>query len=377
MKIAILSPFNFENLDFKNEEIVGMGGSPTVSLVNSLNDMGINLSIITLSRGISGEKNFESGKNSYFIGKYGSKPARKFFIDEINYIYSALEIIKPDIIHAHWTYEYALAAIKYGGNCIVSAHDSPLKVLRHNFNRFRLIKTFMAVKAIRSARSLTAVSPYVRNNLMALRGDSRIEVIPNGIRFPQNSFQKREEKKVVSILNGDWNGLKNGKRLIVAWSKIIKAHPSAELHVFGDKLAVGGEAYFWAEKNKLNRQIVWHGQRSHAVILSFLSEEAALLIHPSLEEAFGMTILEAMANRVPVIAGARSGAVPWLIGGADNGILVDMQSIDDIASSLNYALDRPEIMHVKAKRAWDDSFLRFNIDYLSKKWLKFYEENYD
>ena len=67
-----------------------------------------------------------------------------------------------------------------------------------------------------------------------------------------------------------------------------------------------------------------------------LYEGARLLVLPSLDEGFGLPVLEAMATGVPVVASNR-GALPEVIGGA--GPLIDPESPEDLASAIEKILD--------------------------------------
>jgi len=62
-----------------------------------------------------------------------------------------------------------------------------------------------------------------------------------------------------------------------------------------------------------------------------LYEGARLLVQPSLEEGFGMPVLEAMTAGVPVVAADR-GALPEVLG--DAGLLVDPNRPDRIADAI-------------------------------------------
>ena len=62
-----------------------------------------------------------------------------------------------------------------------------------------------------------------------------------------------------------------------------------------------------------------------------LYEGATLLVQPSLEEGFGLPVLEAMSVGVPVVA-ANRGALPEVLGGA--GLLIDPEDSASIAAAI-------------------------------------------
>ena len=67
-----------------------------------------------------------------------------------------------------------------------------------------------------------------------------------------------------------------------------------------------------------------------------LYEGARILVLPSLEEGFGIPVLEAMTVGVPVVA-SRRGALPEVLDGA--GVLVDPLDAADLAAGLARILD--------------------------------------
>jgi glycosyltransferase involved in cell wall biosynthesis len=65
---------------------------------------------------------------------------------------------------------------------------------------------------------------------------------------------------------------------------------------------------------------------------------ARVLVQPSFEEGFGITVLEAMTVGVPIVA-AKRGALPEVVG--DAGILVERTDAEDLARAIQTMLDEP------------------------------------
>ena len=100
-----------------------------------------------------------------------------------------------------------------------------------------------------------------------------------------------------------------------------------------------GPAKNWAAERGLADGITFVGPLPHDRVLDFL-DTTDILVHPSLEESFGMTIAEAQLAGVAVIGGAHSGAVPWTLDYNRAGRLVDVRSTSSLAGAMReLALD--------------------------------------
>ena len=95
----------------------------------------------------------------------------------------ALSGIGADVVHAHWTYEFALGALKTGDRpTVITAHDAPFTVLSHMPDAYRLVRALMASMTRLKRPTLTAVSPYLAERWrreMFFRDP--IDVIPNPV----------------------------------------------------------------------------------------------------------------------------------------------------------------------------------------------------
>lgn len=104
--------------------------------------------------------------------------------------------------------------------------------------------------------------------------------------------------------------------------------------MFGAGHGWGEEAERWAMENELHEGIDFIGVLPHGELLSRIAESVHVLVHPALEEAQPMSIIEAMSLGIPVIGGDHSGGVPWTLDGGRAGMLVDVESPAAIADAM-------------------------------------------
>ena len=90
--------------------------------------------------------------------------------------------------------------------------------------------------------------------------------------------------------------------------------------------------------------------------------DADVAVVPSLwAEAFGLTVVEAMAAGVPLVA-ARSGGIPELVEDGRTGILVPPGDADALADAVRGLLADPSAAGEMARRARDAARRRFSLD---------------
>lgn len=320
----------------------GLGGSPVNLLTQELLRRGRRIQLFTLDPTITGERVFRGEHLSVCVGPYRSRPRHRaldFFAAEQAYLASAIARERPAVIHAQWTYEFALASQSTGIPSLVTAHDAPLNVLRHNPTVYRLVRTLMAWRAVRRASFLSAVSPHVEHHLRRYHFRSGpVAVIPNGL--PDSLFSMVSQAgtrdtrlNFATVLNG-WGNYKNGQSAIRAFALARPRIPNARLLMFGASHGPGENAQRWAREHGLEKCIEFVGMLPHEQLLARLAEDADVLLHPALEEAQPMAIIEAMSLGIPVIGGRNSGGVPWTLDQGRAGLLVDVSSPAAIAQAM-------------------------------------------
>lgn len=292
-----------------------------------------------------------------------------YFKFERHGLLEAITQDKPDVIHGHWAYEFAWAAIDSKLPNIISLHDSPRQILRHMPNLYRLGRYFMARRTVREARCLTTVSPYMQQEILDWCGRS-MELVPNPIAddwfLSARPIEGRDlnQPKIAMVING-WSSRKNPEPALRAFIRVRKKFPNAQLHLFGKDFGLNERAQEWCISKKIEENMVFHGMVPYDQLRSNLAQ-MTLLVHPALEESFGMSLAEAMALALPVIGGLTSGAVPWVCDGGKAGALVDVGSDQSIADAVLTILSSPLQYAATAQIAQHSSRSRFSVAAVTK-----------
>lgn len=256
----------------------------------------------------------------------------------------AIAQVAPDVVHAHWAYEFALAALATGIPHVVTCHDSPYVIARlasrsrPTRSAYRWLRVVMARKVLREAQCITAVSPYMRDEVQAL-ARAQIVIVPNPVDDLAFSLNRARQAPVVPrlamVCNG-WGVRKNPEPALMAFDQLRRQEPAAELHLYGHDFGPGETAELWCAARGIQDGMVFHGAIAHQPLIESLAN-CDLLLHSSLEESFGMVIAESMAMGIPVVAGESSGAVPWVVG--QHGVLCDVHGPATITRALRQALE--------------------------------------
>jgi glycosyltransferase involved in cell wall biosynthesis len=210
---------------------------------------------------------------------------------------------------------------------VCTFHDLFVMTSEYSTAEFRARFTALAYAAVERADLIIAVSQFTADQVNELLGveKARIRVVHHGV----SAAPRRETRRMPWILNvGALQHRKNVLRLIEAFERSA-TEPW--------RLVLAGSSGYGAEEivDAINRspardRIDQLGFVSPAK-LTELYQSASIFVFPSLDEGFGIPVLEAMAHEVPVIASNRS-ALPEVCGGA--ALLIDPFCTDEIASAI-------------------------------------------
>ncbi|WP_319020242.1 glycosyltransferase family 4 protein [Streptomyces peucetius] len=342
MRVAIAAPVDLPRLarllDQSTEQTTpkGLGGPGTAAMVAELASRGHDVTLVTLSLEIDRPVHSRIGTVDVLTGPYRHRHrARDAFRREREAVRTLLDSVDVDVVHAHWTYEFALGALSGRHPALVTVRDWAPAILRHQPDAYRMVRLAMQGRCLAKARHLTAVSPYIGDRLRRwCRG--RTTVVPNGL--PTSAFRlepprtHQPVRHLLSVSSGFSKG-KNTSALLRAFPAIRDELGDVELTLIGGGHGPGGQAERWALSHGLADGVTFVGAMPAEQVLAAM-DTADVFVAPTLEESFGMTVLEAMARGLPVVAGRSSGAVPWLLDLGRAGELVDVRRPKSISQGV-------------------------------------------
>ncbi len=222
----------------------------------------------------------------------------------------------------------------FGGPSIVTVHD--LSFLTHPYTHSdRSLDHYqVAVRSLRKAEGVIAVSEYVRSRLLEkeLANASRITVVPEAAGLPAVEFPNEERlwPTPFVLMVGTIQPRKNIVTACRAFSQSKFAREGRLLLV--GSLGFSGSQIVRDVQSENPSGLVRFIGRVRDSVLARLFQQAEFVLVPSLDEGFGLSALESMSCATPVIA-ANAGALPELVG--DGALLVDPEVTEDITAAID------------------------------------------
>ena len=210
------------------------------------------------------------------------------------------------------------------------------------------------------------------------RGDARYAIIPNGVdlsRFatPVACAFRREAGipadapliGVVARLEPE----KGQRYLVEAMPAVLAVVPDARLVVVGEGSELATLRSL-ARRIGVSGSVSFTGRRED---VSALTADLTVAVLPSLREAQGISILEAMARRVPVVATA-VGGIPEVITSGTDGLLVPPADPAALASAIVSLLTDRSLRDRIGEAGYRTVADRFSIDAQVRRTEVLYDE---
>ena len=308
-------------------------------------------------------------KNNLYLGGYGfSKEAFKWLKDNWK---------KYDLVHSHgynrFLSELSLWALKEKLPLIFTPHG--FIHTRKNY-LFKFIHDLTVGRVIGNADKLTALTKldFIDYKRLGVE-EEKIAEIPNGV----------DIKKFGKIDEGNVSIFRKKYQLSKTILFVGRIHESKGLRYLVEavkdidcKLMIVGEDAGY--KKKLENRIRNLGIKNKIIFTGHLEEKEKITSYHACDvfvlfsewEGFGITVIEAMASRKPVIVSDR-GSLPFLVENRQEGFIVPFKNINGLKEKINFLLKKK-----KAAKQMGLNGLKkakgYNWEKIVEMYLKVYKE---
>lgn len=333
------------------------------NLIYGLKELGCDVTAVSLydyQSDITKRLTVNGIKIIYLGKKKGFDPSLLFSL------YQLLKTEKPDVVHTHiGAAQYAFPAAVFAKikKCVHTVHSIAQK------ENFGLNKKINKLYFKYAGVIPVALSKIVQDSIHEVY-DVPVDKIPivfNGMPvsryFAKKDYKFNEGIRIAHV--GRFSVEKNHSGLIESFDKIVKIYPQAILNLYGDGSLLETIQEIVSEKN-LSDKVVFHG------LTDCVAEELSkndIFCLPSNYEGVPMTLIEAMASAMPIVATAVGGVPDMLTDGHD--AFVCPNDTDAVSQCLIRLIESQELREKLGqnalKRAYD-----FSLHKMSEKYMELY-----
>jgi glycosyltransferase involved in cell wall biosynthesis len=330
-------------------------------------------------------------QDGVFVGHPELPGAKKFQdmdgreVGEIytTYLWSTIQAVnqfKPDVIHAfHTAYLPSIARLIksfYGTKYIITTHGSDLSYFEQDKRFAGLMRD-----ANHEARFITACSDFTKKWYTRMFGESlkrKTSTIVGGVNLDHYKKDPEQIRKINEMYN------LQGKKVVLFTGRLTKHKGVSYLvraakDIKGTVLIIGDGPEREKLKEEIRRNnitnVIMTGYiENKAPIYHAFYERADVYVSPSTwDEPFGLTIIEAMAARTPVVA-TKKGGILSIINDKVNGLLVPARNSSAIANNVNMLLENDKLRETIGDQAYATVVEKFSWKKIARKFEKQYEE---
>ncbi|MDP2218374.1 MAG: glycosyltransferase family 4 protein [Methanolobus sp.] len=283
-----------------------------------------------------------------------------------------------DLIHfngiSYWFLKSKIVEVPH----VVTIHHLVKSAIKNNslptFTRLKkigsennLFITSIEKKCVESADYIIAVSEFTKKEIVSVYSvnSTKVKTIYNGIDLNKVDVDDDEIKSIKSELGiadkkillfvGRINDPRKGLTFLLESFKLVLERQNVVLLVVGK-----------GDQTDLKEIVRLMGISQNVIFTGFVDEEALrkyysvcdIYVCPSKLEGFGLTLLEAMLARKPIVA-TNVGAIPEIIENTINGIIVESGNTSAMADAI-YMLLQNELM---VERMGKDNYIYLNNNF--------------
>lgn len=277
-----------------------------------------------------------------------------------------------DLLHTHHYWESLVGVVAgriAGVPVVVGRHYSDEHYRLASGSKLRGLRALEGVTH-RLARRIVVPTEMIRDLVVEREGvdPEKLEVIPYGFDFDAGRYRRADPSEVARVRGelglddafvvgnvARHHEVKGVGELIAAAGSVAPEHPELRLLLVGDG-PHHGRFREMVERRGLGARTTFTGWRTDAPLLMEASDVVA---HPTRQEAFPQTMVEAMALARPLIITPVSGAGEHVRNG-ENGYLVPIDDPPALAAALRRVLADPDAAAEVGRRA--RAYVRRELD---------------
>ena len=314
------------------------------SLSNSLQDLGHHIDTYGPEKNIHKFINYSSIARSIRIpipnGSWANITVER---NKIINIINKLNKKKYDIIHIHDPY------VPFVGWEIINKTKSKKVATFHSAweknSIISFINPFITLFQDSFSTSFSGaifVSKIAKKHWQKLCGkDVKQKIIHNAVDKMFYPVKKQTSSKFKLLFLGRLVGKKGSKYLLKAFNKIIKKYPKLELIIVG-KGEIKKSLENYVKKKKMEKNVIFKGEIIGEKRIKYY-QQADIFCAPYSDEAFGLTILEAMATGTPIVGFKSSAFKETLKDYPYPELFVKPRDVDKLAQAIEIIIKDKEM----------------------------------
>jgi glycosyltransferase involved in cell wall biosynthesis len=265
-----------------------------------------------------------------------------------------LKAENPDILHLHlWNpgacrYAFWTTSPSQLPKIIATEHDPfPLSGIKKRLKKQALAKTHQTITVSNNNQEqIISWYPELKNSTTVIHNGIDLEQFEKALihfthqekhKIKTQLFQANDNDFIITTV-ATLHPRKGLIYLIEAYKEVQETNPQTKLVLIGEG----------PQKKDLEKKVKKLGLEDKVVFLNHqesipkLLKSSDLFVLPSIKEAFGLVLLEAMAAQIPIIASA-VGGIPEIIENNKNGILVEPANPKMLAEKILFLIKNAPI----------------------------------
>lgn len=220
------------------------------------------------------------------------------------------------------------------------------------------------IAALQKCKVVQVLQPGFKTQMYSL-GIRNVTIIPNGVKqIPDYEIRNKENRKIIIVARIE--PVRKRQHLAIrAFSNIASKYPEWKLEMYG---SVGNKTYYkqlqkLITEEHLGSQVSIKGPVNN---MQQVYQQADILVSTSDYEGFGLSVVEAMSEGLPVIAFRECYPDDYIISEGKTGLLCDT-SIEAMAKSMDILMSSYDLRVQYGKNAHEYA-KKFAPDKIWDKW---------